>query len=1051
MAVVWAANKGSPGEGSEAEMAGERESGSSTSSSLVLGVLVALALANVVGPMPYSGSRPDFVEKTAADHRAVQDVEARLWQDPFAAVARHRDEHPEALGLGPEGPVESAIHTHTVDGLRTSIGTRSGSFLVMPLLVFGGRHADEIEARRRVRYAVVAGLGASGFNPEDPEHIGYVEGPIGRSGPDFVAYEWFTRVGHPTASNNAVLLVWVDERWLLVPPNTTEQWQSQAQPLQQLVALLSVLSLCEPTTGGVPHIAIVGPQTSDLLVALSREISPLGRSGSRCVSAAAMYSSSATVELTDLPPLLDARTGGMRFFRFVPTDRAIVPELIEELRRRDVDLRRRSDHIALIAEWDTEYGRQLAKTITNEPLVCGPTVSCRERVHVYSYLRGLDGVVPEGRPRRERLSRGESAADQEKSNARATAEALERADGPDQFDYLRRLATRIVRADEDLRRRGAGTFKAIGVVGTDVYDKLLVLQAVRRSFPRATFFSTDLDARFIHPQEFPWTRNLVVASGYGLQLREELQKQIPPFRDSYQTATFLATRAAIEHATRGFDAVKSDTIDKWMKEPRVFEIGRTQPVDLSSTDPAAGPCVLADCASVHPPRAFFFLPPWWKALSAVVALATLAVIVAASSYAVRQAIGAAVPALARDIRAWLAAIGLTAAVAAAAVVTAREGAEGEPFSVFEGVSMWPTEIIRAVAVTCSVIFIAVAWSRLHTLYDSLHEEYFPETPAPSDRPSWRDLRSPRAVKTVIVTSFVSLSSPPSGKPGATTPVAAEPPHRKEPANPSVDAETLWLEHLYQASTVTTVVRVMTWCAVFFVLGIALNGLFGFPNRPHRGRAIVAIDIALLFGACIPAALVLLFLVLDAVRLCNRFARRLTDDRQTAWQDTVRKRLAEKLGVDENWAPVSYLLDVNVIAAWTKGIKGLVYLPFIVIGMLFVSRASFFDNWDLPVGLLIIFLLVVAIAVAACLILRSTAERIRTEALTVLGRWLIRETGATGESVSRAGQLRLVIEDIRSLRGGAFAPLMQQPVIKALLLPLSGAGGIAILEYFVLGR
>ena len=70
-------------------------------------------------------------------------------------------------------------------------------------------------------------------------------------------------------------------------------------------------------------------------------------------------------------------------------------------------------------------------------------------------------------------------------------------------------------------RANEGEIKAIGVVGTDFYDKYLVLQALRQRFPDVIFFTTDLDARFLHPDNFKWTRNLIVASNFGLSLRKD--------------------------------------------------------------------------------------------------------------------------------------------------------------------------------------------------------------------------------------------------------------------------------------------------------------------------------------------------------------------------------------------------------------------------------------------------------------------------------------------------------------------------------------------------
>lgn len=95
--------------------------------------------------------------------------------------------------------------------------------------------------------------------------------------------------------------------------------------------------------------------------------------------------------------------------------------------------------------------------------------------------------------------------------------------------------------------------KAFGVVGTDVYDKLLLLQALREQLGDVILFTIDLDARMMHHEQFEWTRNIIVASNYGLELNDHYQRAVyqekkgtlPAFRDNYQTALFFACRTAL--------------------------------------------------------------------------------------------------------------------------------------------------------------------------------------------------------------------------------------------------------------------------------------------------------------------------------------------------------------------------------------------------------------------------------------------------------------------------------------------------------------------------
>lgn len=137
---------------------------------------------------------------------------------------------------------------------------------------------------------------------------------------------------------------------------------------------------------------------------------------------------------------------------------------------------------------------------------------------------------------------------------------------------------------KQLHREDRGRIEAIGIIGSDVYDTLLILQALQPQFPDIKFFTTDLDARFLSPREREWTRDLLVVSGYGLTLHPELQKEIPPFRDSAQTAQFAATLAALGN---------TNLLRLAFVPPRRFEIGMHSAVDLSVSN-ALFPMIGAD-------------------------------------------------------------------------------------------------------------------------------------------------------------------------------------------------------------------------------------------------------------------------------------------------------------------------------------------------------------------------------------------------------------------------------------------------------------------------
>lgn len=271
----------------------------------------------------------------------------------------------------------------------------------------------------------------------------------------------------------------------------------------------------------------------------------------------------------------------------IHTDLQLTDELVDELERRGVKVGSKgSDHIVLISEWDTSYGRALPLSFAisiekyrqnHNPKSKNNILPWPERIHKMTYMRGIDGMLPDDNDSATKTVNSQQRNDKSSNMGYYTPE-FKQPLGQAQFDYIRRLEDRIKQMpllDHDGKMSEescGGEIRAIGVLGSDIYDKLLILRALRGKFPNAIFFTNDLDARLFHETELPWTRNLIVASSYGLQLHPSLQKDIPPFRNVYQSSVFVATLQAL--------GIKDD-IDLDTISPRIFEIGRRGPYDLS--------------------------------------------------------------------------------------------------------------------------------------------------------------------------------------------------------------------------------------------------------------------------------------------------------------------------------------------------------------------------------------------------------------------------------------------------------------------------------------
>jgi len=808
---------------------------------------------------------------------------------------------------------------------------------------------------------------------------------------------------------------------------------------------------------------MIGPASSDdLLKLLTEEVPP--RPG--CLTDMAIYSPWATA---NWPPeqvssVAYLQPAGIRFVRMIGTDESLMPELSRELAARGVKPPLGRHSIAVVHEMDTSYGRDIVESVGDR--LCRRDNSDAQCVYALGYLRGIDGKIP--RRSNPKDASGDAKLPEMKPGP-DSSDSLERAEDDSQFDYLRRLAARMRSEHERLVRNGQKGILAVGVFGSDLYDKLLVLQALRQEFPTAPFFTTDLDARFMHPREFQWTRNLIVASSFGLQLREEIQEGLPPFRNNYQTATFLAVTVAVVNALpNGQQGPVSDkTITKWLEDPGVYEIGRTEALDVSRrwVEPRKvgdDACTsLTDCLGVHPKPVFFDSPDVKTfTYGALGILFTVVLAPLVSSNGRRSVIKRARwcsehPEYAVLV---LLAAAILVEMFVLGVINEDKDRGGEPFRFFEGVSIWPTEILRVVAFCVAVTGIIMTEIQRKRTDRRLQSRYFagldtPENNRARVRPRVAELvheawAAVKLVGGVLMSGSVPVRAPAqSGWSTWGRVFAGKPDRGYFYAQQFVPTEDLWLEHCYQNSAVARWTRILIGSTLFYALGLFVMLAFGLPTTPARGDFARMVDGIVIFFA-VWALIVLIFCVGDTIKLCDKFAYCLGAPEPNSWPPATRKYFGiEPFNRD---TPLDGWIDVRFLAEWTGRISGIIYYPFVVLFLLIVARSSIFDNWDMPPSLVAVLLLSITAAAATVFILRGAAERLRRVTVERLTKELVIEEGLSPEAPT-VKQLRTVLSEVRDMKQGAFAPITSQPLVRAALLPLSGAGGIALLEYFFLRR
>jgi hypothetical protein len=649
----------------------------------------------------------------------------------------------------------------------------------------------------------------------------------------------------------------------------------------------------------------------------------------------------------------------------------------------------------------------------------------------------------------------------ETRSADTTAEKPSAADGEGdaQVDYLRRLVDRM-----KAKRK---PFRAIGVLGSDPYDKLLILRALRPSFPGAVLFTTDLDARLLQPGEFAATRNLIIAAHFGPTLDRRYQEKIPPFRSSYDTASYLGYLLAVDcpllddttatvtsgkvrpgnvaggHIGAGAVAAESSVNAHALALPggnrlvslpvRLYELGRYGAFELTSytieEDPLGARNFLRDRE--------YFSKNWWHFLVVPLCGVLLGLLLISVSRSWQRLLGLQPREDHSDITApspppWRVGLFIAALVVAAlliaAVLYSHYNPSQEPFSMVDGLSVWPTIIFRVFAVALCVYYFCKTLEDLAKRDHDIRRDFGFSRSSGPEIPSLVQRRW--LPKHLHVTIGMWLWSPD---------------HEKE------QVSEVWQQFEEFGKTRNRFYRCAMVLAVnlaLFVLLYSLADVTMFRGRGNLARwtGRVSLDLA---GAALVS---LLIFVVDSTVLCYRFVNYVARCRCGWAEDVIAKHGKERAlepvepsaGLPRD--AVKELLRVRLIAAATQVVSRLIFDPFVVLVVLVVAQSPLFVPWQWHIPALTVAFLSAGTALACAVILQRAAQEARTKAMEALDRLVLPLVGKDkDETREKVSQIR---GEIDALDTGIFAGFAQNPVVYALLLPLGGGGGLAALDAFL---
>ena len=1064
---------------------------------------LAVAIAGVVlVKEPLQSSRPVGTGLEMKQTTGEQLVRARLWEDPLEAVQRGIKEIEKSATGEAEHTIDKRVtQLRAAIKERVDSGQR---ITVLFVTTAGGPYVESSESRIRDRYAIGAALGVSCYVPEREDNLAYIEGESSRALqaiPYEWYLQHATRVCDTTGKQaDSVVVMWLPGEALHKGMLTTLQELSRALVCQEnckyIPSQLKRVRL-NPTLQKHVVFKIIGPRSSSAFRTLLREARLLNVEQSVGIEiwpnergTIELYSPWATVTKGLLGYGLVTETkgdeeecrqydtceqefhrrlarAGIRLAYDIGADDRLFEELVDELERRQVRLG--WDAVILIGEWDSFYGRALPiefraaactriarlseADLKNIEVHANVKSQCQTipqaidlqiqrsadyeslklNVFRYSYLSGLDGEVPGDDNRKpgegnKKVARAAKA----RSDAQQKEEQQERPEGTSQVDYVRALADRIRLEGEEAR--------AIGIFGSDPYDSLLIIRALRPAFPHAVFFTVDLDARYLHPSEYKWTRNMVIASPFGLQLERDLQPNVPPFRSSYQTSAYFATLQAVGHVVcqpeqPGTVAsgpcptsyrVALDSEERPYdtgSHPRLFEVGRGGAVDLSIVKKEKVRTIhplrpdLARTTADEPLKRGNVFDNVAVAVSGIVGFALFIVIAWSNqrlwSWISRhpRVLGVSAVALVTLFTVFMLAGGATGLLA--------NHDAGEPYSWTAGVSIWPSELLRLFVVVLSALLFVKGARDLVKNQKHISEEFHFEDAG-------------RRQMFSLATFWTNLQR-------VYHPVATK-------TATTVDYAWRWYGEASQLNH--GIARTAVLFIIYSVVMVAL-GTYVLDNdyiHPCRGLLSCTVD-SFMTLASVGIVVLLNLAVFDAVMLCRRWIGWVINS-TGGWSDQVQNEYLRNYGLGDaqkaEFDKLKYLAVVDLIAQRTEVVNRLIRYPFIALLLMIAARNEYFDVWNYPLLLLLSWSVNVLVALLGAFLLYQSASRAKAAMLAGLNRQIVQTLGIGKDHDVRVKQIQHVISEVEDNEQGAFVPLYQQPVVESSLYGL-----VALLQYLYL--
>jgi hypothetical protein len=235
-------------------------------------------------------------------------------------------------------------------------------------------------------------------------------------------------------------------------------------------------------------------------------------------------------------------------------------------------------------------------------------------------------------------------------------------------------------------------------------------------------------------------------------------------------------------------------------------------------------------------------------------------------------------------------------------------------------------------------------------------------------------------------------------------------------------------------------------------------VFETTTVPARGTLAQCLHFFVVLPAAVVFQLALTIFIADATFLCYKCVRYICDSCPgLAWPDKLvakendnrTKRIEGRDKQEKNLIQqavkeaVPAWLCINLVSKITSPVTAMITYPFWVLLLLIFAESSFFDNWGWEIPLVVTIGGGALTVITCAWMLRRAAKVAKRKSISRLDEAALPYLGLAEPGVKE--HLQLLRNEMGELESEAFQPIHKHPLMKAVLLPAGGVGGVALIQ------